>query len=184
MSISSEATRAGRAGAPRTPGLLLGLGLGAFVDGIVLHQVLQWHHMLTARRPATTVAGLELNTLADGLFHVGAFTLTVLGIAALWSWRRSAPPAAPPASRELAGWVLVGWGLFNLVEGLVDHHLLGVHHVREGPDALAWDLAFLALSAALVTGGWALQRGPARDRARDRDRDRARDRDRLRRPTG
>src|SRR5215212_10407320 len=29
------------------PGVVLGLGLGGFVDGIVLHQVLQWHHMRT-----------------------------------------------------------------------------------------------------------------------------------------
>ena len=55
----------------RLPGLLLGVGLGGFVDGIVLHQILQWHHLLTSEGsyPATTVAGLEANTLADGLFH-------------------------------------------------------------------------------------------------------------------
>jgi uncharacterized membrane protein len=29
------------------PGLLLGLGLGGFIDGIVMHQILQWHHLLT-----------------------------------------------------------------------------------------------------------------------------------------
>ena len=48
--------------------VLLGVGLGGFVDGIVLHQILQWHHMLTATvdHPAETVAGLEANTLADG----------------------------------------------------------------------------------------------------------------------
>jgi uncharacterized membrane protein len=33
---------------PVAPALLLGIGLGGFVDGIVLHQILQWHHMLTA----------------------------------------------------------------------------------------------------------------------------------------
>jgi uncharacterized membrane protein len=32
----------------RAPGILLGIGLGGFVDGIVLHQILQWHHMLTS----------------------------------------------------------------------------------------------------------------------------------------
>ena len=56
---------------PRAPGILLGIGLGGFVDGIVLHQILQWHHMLTSEGdyPPTTVAGLETNTLWDGLFH-------------------------------------------------------------------------------------------------------------------
>jgi len=52
----------------RNAGILLGIGFGGFVDGIVLHQILQWHHMLTSEGsyPATTVAGLEANTLADG----------------------------------------------------------------------------------------------------------------------
>ena len=31
----------------RAPGILLGIGPGGFVDGIVLHQILQWHHMTT-----------------------------------------------------------------------------------------------------------------------------------------
>jgi uncharacterized membrane protein len=46
----------------------MGLGL----DGIVLHQILQWHHMLTdtGDNPANTVVGLEANTLADGFFHL------------------------------------------------------------------------------------------------------------------
>ena len=59
---------------PSAPGVLLGIGLGGFLDGIVLHQILQWHHMLTSEGadPDTTIAGLQVNTLADGLFH--AFT--------------------------------------------------------------------------------------------------------------
>jgi uncharacterized membrane protein len=50
---------AGRAPAPRAPGLLLGIGLGGFVDGIVAHQILQWHHMLTgtSEHPMTTSPG-------------------------------------------------------------------------------------------------------------------------------
>ena len=49
----------------RVAGVLLGIGFGGFVDGIVLHQILQWHHMLTStgEHPATTIAGLETNTL-------------------------------------------------------------------------------------------------------------------------
>lgn len=59
--------------------------------------------------------------------------------------------------------MIAGWGGFNLVEGLVDHQLLGVHHVRDdlgGP--LAWDLGFLALGAALVAVGWLLMRSGSR----------------------
>jgi uncharacterized membrane protein len=55
-----------------TPGILLGLGLGGFVDGILLHQIFQWHNMLssTDRWARTTLEGMESNKLADGLFHL------------------------------------------------------------------------------------------------------------------
>ena len=57
-----------RAGFPFAAGILLGMGLGGFFDGIVFHQLLQWHHMVTsAGFPATTLGNLEFNTLLDGL---------------------------------------------------------------------------------------------------------------------
>ena len=153
----------------RLPGLLYGLGLGGFVDGIVLHQVLQWHHMVSATedRPMTTLAGLEMNTLADGFFHVATWFL-VLGasIATLVAWRQGR--VAPSWSFHF-GLVLVGWGCFNLVEGVVDHHLLQVHHVRDDLGApLVWDLAFLASGLVLVGLGWLLHRAGRPDMRRSR----------------
>jgi uncharacterized membrane protein len=137
-------------------GIVLGVGLGGFVDGIVLHQILQWHHMVTEPYPPDTVRNLELNTLGDGLFHAFAWLMTAVGLGLLW--RASRRPDAAWSGRVLVGALAIGWGLFNLVEGIVDHHLLGLHHVRSGPDQLAWDLAFLAFGAVLVGGGWALAR--------------------------
>ena len=145
---------------PRAPGILLGIGLGGFVDGIVLHQILQWHHMLTSEGsyPATTVAGLETNTLWDGLFHAATWVAVAVGLYVLWqrttTWRWAL------SGRALIGWMLVGWGLFNLVEGVVDHHLLTIHHVREGAgvNESAWDVAFLLFGAFLVIGGRLLAR--------------------------
>ena len=59
----------------------------------------------------------------------------------------------------MVGALAVGWGLFNLVEGIVDHHILGIHHVRDDvANPLPWDLGFLALGALLVVGGWLLIR--------------------------
>lgn len=138
--------------------IFLGLGLGGFADGIVLHQILQWHHMLTAEgsHPSDTVAGLETNTLWDGLFHAFTWFATVVGVGLLWQSR--------PLNGKGWGWALiglcaVGWGLFNVVEGVIDHHLLTIHHVRDDVDEpLPWDLAFLALGAALIIGGGSLWR--------------------------
>jgi uncharacterized membrane protein len=145
--------------------LLLGVGLGGFLDGIVLHQILQWHHMLTSAggHPASTVAGLETNTLWDGLFHLFAWLATLAGVVLLW---RASRAGETLPGRALAGLILAGWGLFNLVEGIVDHQLLTIHHVRGGDDAWAYDLAYLVLGAALVAGGLLLARR-ARPRAGD-----------------
>ncbi len=139
-------------------GVVLGVGLGGFFDGIVLHQVLQLHHMLSAHPDPAVAGDLRLNVVADGLFHAVAYLFTVAGVVLLWrAWRRSQVPAS---GRTLAGSVLVGWGLFNLVEGVLNHHLLGVHHVwPAGPGSvLLWDLAFLAWGAAMVVAGAALVR--------------------------
>jgi len=51
---------------------------------------------------------------------------------------------------------LAGWGVFNLVEGSINHHLIGLHHVHPGSDQLAWNLAFLAFGVLLVAVGGAL----------------------------
>ena len=158
MSTDAARARPRRTPAMTAPGILLGLGLGGFVDGIVLHQILQWHHMLSSEGsyPKTTVAGLEANTLADGLFHASTWILAAVGVWLLWRAARTHASIGP--GRVLGGWMLFGWGLFNVAEGLVDHHLLGIHHVREGANQTAWDLAFLALGAVLLIAGWLLTR--------------------------
>jgi len=158
---------------PVAPGLLLGIGLGGFVDGIVLHQILQWHHMLTAtdEYPSTTIVGLEANTLADGLFHSATWVIVLIGTlmtVKAWQQGRLAPPW-----RVHVGLLLVGWGAFNLVEGLVDHHVLRVHHVRDDVGSpLSWDLGFLTISAVLVAVGVGMSRAaftPRRHRPANRD---------------
>lgn len=168
-SRAEAGTEAGTAGL-RAPGIILGIGLGGFVDGILLHQLLQWHHMLTGTDtdnigvkyyPADTVHGLEMNTVWDGLFHTFTWLAVLTGLALLYS-RVTHSRGRVWGSRVLWGWTLVGWGLFNLVEGVIDHHVLGIHHVRSGEHRLWWDLGFLALGALLVAAGWALQRGGRR----------------------
>lgn len=138
-------------------GLVLGFGLGGFVDGIVAHQILEWHHMLTSWRPMDTAAGMRANMLGDGLFHAACLIVVLVGVYLL-----AAQPTRP-TGRQLTGLLLAGWGIFNLIEGVVDHLILGVHHVREGSQELAYDLGFLVLGAALLAGGLWLARSPRRD---------------------
>lgn len=137
--------------------LFMGLGFGAFVDGIVLHQIFQWHHMVSHNESMATVAGLELNTLADGFFHVAAWIFVLAGsLMMLRDWRtgRTSPNLA-----FHGGLLLLGWAMFNLVEGVIDHHILEVHHVRDdlgGP--MSWDMGFLGVSVVLALAGWMLYR--------------------------
>lgn len=143
----------------RWPTVLLGVGLGGFFDGIVLHQVLQWHHLVSTPFPADSVANLELNTLADGIFHLATWLITVLAVFVLWTELRLND--ARPGWALLVGGLLAGWGGFNVVEGVVDHQLLGIHHVRPGPDWLLWDVGFLVWGGMMLLAGVLLLRRPA-----------------------
>jgi uncharacterized membrane protein len=141
----------------------MGVGLGGFLDGIVLHQILQWHHLLTDEGdfPMDTVQGLKDNTVADGFFHVVTWAVLAVGMMVTinaWQRRKLAPPW-----RSHFGMLLVGWGVFNLVEGVIDHQILGIHHVRDdlgGP--MSWDIGFLVFSALIVLVGIALSRSGER----------------------
>ena len=149
---------------PALPTVLIGLGLGGLFDGIVLHQILQWHHMLSAHLPPDTLANLELNTLADGLFHASTWILTTIGLVLLYGRLRD---GASLRWRGLFGGLLAGWGGFNVAEGIIDHHLLGVHHVRPGPHEFLYDIGFLIWGAVMLVGGWfLLRRGREETRAR------------------
>jgi len=134
----------------------------------VLHQILQWHHLVSVPYSPDSVPNLQINTFWDGLFHAATWVATAVGLALLW--RASRTPGVLWSTRAFVGSLAVGWGLFNLVEGIVDHHVLGIHHVREDvPNVLLWDLGFLAFGALLVAVGWAMirsarQEGPAVER--------------------
>lgn len=133
------------------PGILLGIGLGGFVDGIVLHQILQWHHMVSDNVTVNSVAGLEDNTLGDGIFHAVTWLITLIGsVVAVSAWRKG--ELAPPWGVHL-GALLAGWGIFNLLDS-ANHFVLGLHHIRDdlgGP--LGWDIGFLVLALVLIAAG-------------------------------
>jgi uncharacterized membrane protein len=139
-------------------GFVLGLGLGGFVDGIVLHQIMQWHNMGSAVLPPTTMEAMAQNMRWDGLFHAATLLLTVIGVVLLW--REGQRGTAPRTLRVLGGQMLLGWGVFNLVEGLIDHQVLGLHHVRDLPEYVpAYDWIFLAVGGLVfIALGWIMAR--------------------------
>ena len=115
----------------RLAGIVLGLGLGGFVDGITLHQIMQWHNMGSAVLPPTTMDAMAQNMVWDGMFHAATLVLTLVGVLMLWS--DGVAGSSPRRLSVLIGQMILGWGLFNLVEGVIDHHLLNIHHVRDMP---------------------------------------------------
>jgi uncharacterized membrane protein len=140
-------------GAIISAGILLGTGLGGFVDGILLHQILQWHNMLSSIRPPTDLVAMKYNMVWDGLFHALTWTMVSLGVWRLWmAGKRS---DVPWSTRTFVGSLVVGWGLFNFIEGTIDHHILGLHHVHPGEGQLAWDMGFLAFGLIEIAVGWA-----------------------------
>jgi uncharacterized membrane protein len=156
MSTAAAATNRGPLIAA---GFLLGAGLVGFLDGIALHQVLQVHNLLSGRHPPTTLVNVEINMFWDGLFHALCWALTALGLALLW--RAGARRDVPWSGRTLLGAILLGGGVFNLVEGVIDHHVLKIHNVVQRLGVSAWDYAFLAaggvglalVGAALIRAG-------------------------------
>lgn len=155
---SDESAVVRRSGPLLAAALLLGCGLGGFFDGIVLHQLLQWHNLLSSVRPPVDLVSMKLNMLWDGVFHVMTWLATTAGVIQLWLAARR--PDLNWSAATFAGGGLLGWGAFNLVEGVLDHAILGIHHVRPGPDQLAWDLGFLVWGASmLAAGGWLVRHG-------------------------
>jgi uncharacterized membrane protein len=154
---------------PTAAGIVLGLGIGGFFDGILLHQVLQWHHMVSQVYTPTTVQNLQQNVLADGFFHSATYIFVVAGLTLLW--RKAHRTHIQWSGKMLAGSLLLGFGIFNVVEGILDHHLLGIHHVNETVPSdqwIYWDLGFLVWGAVMIVGGWALLKAGRRATIRER----------------
>jgi uncharacterized membrane protein len=142
---------------PTSAGILFGLGLGGFFDGIVLHQLLQWHHMLSSWYPITSIETLELNTFWDGVFHSATYLFVLAGLFVLWRTARRRHLFW--SSKLLIGSILIGFGAFNVIEGLINHQVLGLHHVNETVSRdqwRYWDLAYITWGAAMLAGGGAL----------------------------
>ncbi|MBE4909472.1 DUF2243 domain-containing protein [Bacillus luteolus] len=129
---------------------VLGFGFLGALDGIIFHQLLQWHSVYMATdRPGQIVS--------DGLFHF-AVTITLV-IGGILLWVAENPIAHKKGIRLLIGWFLIGGGLFNLTEGIINHHILQIHRVKPAdPNPLFYDLTFLGLGVVLIVIGYLIKK--------------------------
>ena len=140
-------------------GFVLGMGFGGFADGIILHQILGWHHLVcvTAHCRPASVAQLQLQNMQDGLFHLALWVVLLVGTALLFCAARHASPTWN--GRILFGSMMAGCGLFNFIEGLINHQILGIHHVLPGhPHQFLFDMLFMANGVLFfIIGVWLIR---------------------------
>ncbi|WP_459191726.1 DUF2243 domain-containing protein [Halosimplex sp. J119] len=136
---------------------VFGFGFSGLIDVLVLHHVLQLHHLLSGVYPMDTVAGLRTNVFADGVFSIAMVIVAGVGAGLLWQSERRTP--RPLAVRPLAGAALVGLGAFDVFDAVVDHALLGLHQpVGQGGEPLSlggpYNLHWIAVSLLFVAAGY------------------------------
>jgi uncharacterized membrane protein len=133
---------------------LLGFALGGFFDGILLHQVLQWHHLLSL---VPGMEDLRRLVLWDGLFHVLMYAIAALALWGVWRTR-----AGMARGRHAAGALLLGFGLWNVADIVLFHWVLQIHRIRvDVSNPLLWDLGWLFVFGVLpLLAGWRLLDGP------------------------
>lgn len=143
-------------------GVLIGIGVAGFLDETVFHQLLHWHHFYDR---GSTTAGL----VSDGFFHAGSWLSIVAGLFLFADLQRR---RATVRRRVWAG-VLLGWGGFQVYDGLVQHKLLGLHQIRYRVDLLPYDLLWNIAGGLGMVAGVVLLVAPARSGAGTRGRSRS-----------
>lgn len=145
--MDSSSTRGALRGRSAWSGMLVGVGIAAFVDETVFHQLLHWHHFYDK---STTDVGL----VSDGLFHAFGWFAVVIGLVMVADLTRRAGLSA----RGLVGGILLGAGAFQLYDGTVQHKLLGLHQIRYHVDLLPYDWTWNGLAVLmLLVGVWLLR---------------------------
>lgn len=133
---------------------VLGFALGGFFDGILLHQILQWHHLLSL---VPGIEDLRLQVLWDGYFHALMYVIAAAGLWGLWRAHRRVEGGW---GTQLLGGLLLGFGLWHVVDSVLSHWLIGIHRIKlDSPNPLLWDLIWFAAFGVLpASAGWLLLR--------------------------
>jgi uncharacterized membrane protein len=126
-------------------GILFGVGLVTFIDEVVFHQFLHWHHFYDK---STTSIGL----ISDGFFHALSWLTTVGGLFLVadlrrwssWNWKK------------WLGGVLLGAGVFQIYDGIIQHKLMMLHQIRYNVVILPYDLTWNLTAIAMIVIGYYL----------------------------
>src|SRR5690625_3096635 len=130
-------------------GFLFGLGLIAFFDEVVFHQLLRWHHFYDR---ATT----EIGIISDGLFHAFSWFATIGGLFLLADLRRR----QGLIWTKWWGAVFLGAGLFQLYDGVIQHKVMRIHQIRYVENVIIYDIVWITLAIIFIIVGWYLWRKP------------------------
>nr|WP_195891649.1 DUF2243 domain-containing protein [Bacillus ndiopicus] len=123
-------------------GLMFGLGVVAFIDEVVFHQLLQWHHFYDK---STAKIGL----ISDGLFHAFSFFATIGSAFLLADLHRK---HGFWLKRWLGG-VFLGAGAFQLYDGIIQHKFMKLHQIRYNVDIIPYDIAWNVIASLLIIIG-------------------------------
>lgn len=123
-------------------GILFGLGLVAFIDEAVFHQLLHWHHFYDK---STTAIGL----ISDGFFHAFSWLATVGSLFLVADLRRR--NAWWPL--RWTGGLCLGAGGFQLYDGTIQHKLMKLHQIRYDVNILPYDLVWNITSFIMIVVG-------------------------------
>lgn len=134
--------RADRSAQNAWSGILFGVGLIAFIDEAVFHQLLHWHHFYDLSTP-------DVGLVSDGVFHAISWFATIGGLFLFADLRRR----GALWTKRWVGGVLVGAGAFQLYDGTVQHKLFGIHQIRYVPDLLLYDILWNVTAVAMLVAG-------------------------------
>ena len=156
MAVQSQSTRSGRN--LMLAGGIIGFALGGFFDGILLHQVLQWHHFLSLVE-GEALRDLRTQVLADGMFHVAVYAITAVGLWLLWRARGGFTGSA--TDRVLLASALLGFSIWQFTDVVVFHWIIGIHRIRVGvPNPLLYDVGWMVVFGVptLLAALWLFRR--------------------------
>lgn len=123
-------------------GFLFGLGLVAFIDETVFHQLLHWHHFYDRE---TTDIGL----VSDGVFHAFSWFATIGGLFLYADLRRRKRWTAS----KWWGGLLFGAGFFQLYDGTIQHKILKLHEIRYVKEVFIYDFIWNLLAVIMIVIG-------------------------------